>query len=306
MILKGTNRADLELLISRLCAVPISAREFDADDTKLKDYGIDHELSRSLITLGMPSRLIRGKVYFDETDLANVALQLQLASQQMNAMPRWANSILRACDLVDRGGYRVSVVITGSPSGDPNQAVEISYKAGVDKTTSIMARSGDQIARFDHRIRQATVRLDHRVASVIESLVAKMTFWNLPPLVTGDTKFCRETGVVDCTSGAMWIAEELKKCGTVVRVVVGLFLSSPFSFEHTWLDVYQDSQWVSISPVIVKLLTRGGHLDKCRWLPSASLSGVLLPLSYGPDPLISCNGARCRVGYFTELIEQFP
>lgn len=279
-----------ELVASQVRLVPDSHRAFDTPWEHAVRF---HRLSRAcleqLVELGFPHSSDGDGLLFDRYDLRNAALLLGVRSPQRSTYEAMA-AALRAGG-AETPMRRTVVVRAYCPERDRCTGCAFVLDPVVTSAPQLMAIRRPEESRFE-----MDVRLAEAVASPVPTAgqrrlfdeAAKLRFHLLPPGLTADLGFLRETSMADCTLAVRHLVSRGHEIGVPVRPATGLCLSRPFANRHHWLELRDaEGRWWAADPFFIGTLVGWGLLDDTGWPVERSPVGAYWRLELGMDvPLL--------------------
>lgn len=266
--------------IERLRLIPDGERDFSIDlRAAAATFSIDEPLARELAARGLPCGWQEREPRFCLTDLHYVGLRMGRATTHRTAMRLWTSALTDAA-----ARDRVYVEVRCSPYGRPGLDVEVLVPPGRWEAatigpnrlaTSFAVQRPGRWPPFDPRLRELLRE------------VGALDFCLMPGSLYGAADFARETGMADCGSAAVLLAQECVKLGVEARASFGLLLARPYATPHHWTDIRaRDGQWVAADPLLLALLAEHTELDAAGWPPDRSPGSVLVRVAERQVPLV--------------------
>jgi hypothetical protein len=297
------TRDELVRLAGKLRLIPESARTYAvAADRAWDDYQLPPDLLRELRKQGMPAQRAAGGWRYDETDLLNAALHLDIGSRHRKVLAWWIRELARPHG--DTSCYRMDYVL-GCP--EPGHSGPCRYslldpggrRAEVVRTDP--AESAAHSVRF--RLNRRWPPLPEPLRGLIDEIAA-IRFLRLPYPLHRDTGFIQATGVGDCCGVAMLTVSRARAGGMTARLCFGRSLTPPFSSAHHWAEVLVEDVWTPVDPVLIEALLDWGICAPHAWTRYDSLGGVLGRMSGRWQPIALHNGEQTEVRLPTWRIPQ--
>jgi transglutaminase superfamily protein len=266
--------------IERLRLIPKEERGFDIGlRAAAGRFSIEEPLARELAARGLPCAWREREPFFCLTDLHYIGLRIGRAATHRTAMRLWASALTDAAEQDS-----VDVEVRCSPYGRPGLDVEVLVPPGRWEpatigpnrlATSFTVHRPGRWPAFDPRLRDLLRE------------VGALDFCLMPGKLYGNAEFARETGMADCGSAAVLLAEECVKRGVEARPSFGLLLARPYATPHHWTDIRApDGQWVAADPLLLALLAEHTDLDGDAWPPDRSPGSVLIRVAERQVPLV--------------------
>lgn len=284
-----------EAVVSRVSLVPDGHRAFD---TPLEDAARFHRLSRPcmehLVELGLPHSSNADGLLFDRYDLRNAALLLGVRSPQRSTYEAMA-AALRV------GGAegvvaRTVIVRAYCPQRDHCAGCVFVLDPAVTSAPQVVAARRPEASQFEVDIRLTPAAAPPAPTPEQRLLLdeaAGLRFHLLPPGLTADLGFLRETGLADCTLAVRHLVTRGGELGTPVRPATGLCLSRPFANRHHWLELGDaEGRWWPADPFFLRALVDWGLLTDDDWPAHRSPAGAYWRIDLDMDvPLLRHLGA---------------
>jgi hypothetical protein len=276
--------------IERLSLIPDASRSFDIDLKAAEmHFGIDEELSRQLMDLGIAHESYGREARFTEHDLHYVGVRLGTAAPYLDAMRSWAHGLASSRDREARtvSLRYVPYVAAGSPVDVllPDRGV-VSTKTEADRTA----------ARIEASVRCNWPGFDPALSDLLE-YVSRLDFCLLPEPLYADLSFVRRTRLANCASAAGIILDECRRLGAEARMAFGLLLGSPFATPRNWAEIRMGETWVPADPLLLATLRSYAGLDAAEWPATRSPGAVLLRLADERAPIITADGAGVAASF---------
>jgi hypothetical protein len=237
----------------------------EADVTRL--HGLTPAVLSDLLDGGLPHSGTEGGRRYDVMDLDNAGLALRVGPR-WRAMRWWSAALRDRADPDAR--YRVSIAAQCPEPGHPGPcrfALAEPLRAAARPAEPEQVRPGTFAfpLHLDGRPR--------RLPAGWEGLVAAATalrFHLLPTRLSTDLGFGRETGLADCRLATALLADAFE-----VRAVTGMFLATPYSVWHTWLELPTDEGPLAADPFLLSAFHRWDLADPGQWPPDRSPHGLV-------------------------------
>jgi hypothetical protein len=139
----------------------------------------------------------------------------------------------------------------------------------------VVSRSKGAPIAFSLTLRTQVPDLSPDVEKILTDV--ELDFYDLPEALIGNVAFAQRTRLSECVTAAALVAARLSVSGYDVRTRDGLLISVPCSARHTWAELRRDDKWVPVDPLVLRLLTRVGGLDRTRWKISSPFAGMVVP-----------------------------
>ncbi|RIV40309.1 hypothetical protein [Micromonospora radicis] len=284
----------LEAVVRQAGLVPDEHRTFE---TSLEHAAQFHRLPRAcleqLVELGLPhSRRADGPL-FDRYDLRNAALALEVRSPQRSTYEAMA-AALRATGAAATP-RRTVIVRAYCPAREHCTGCSFHLDPAVTSAPQVVATRRPEAARFEMDLELVPAAAPTAPTPAQRRLfdeAARLRFHLLPPGLTADLGFVRETGLADCTLAVRHLVHRGGELGTPVRAATGLCLSRPFANRHHWLELRDaEGRWWPADPFFLHTLVGWGLLGD-DWPAHRSPGGAYWRVDLGLDvPFLRHLGA---------------
>ncbi|MDG4792803.1 hypothetical protein [Micromonospora sp. WMMD1082] len=290
----ATGSTTIEALVRQVSLVPDGHRSFD---TSLEHATRFHRLSRAcleqLVELGLPHSSNAEGLLFDRYDLRNAALALDVRSPQRSTYEAMA-AALRVGG-AETAARRTVIVRAYCPARDRCAGCTFVLDPAVTSAPQVVAARRPEASRFEVDIQLEPAAAPTALTPEQRRLVdeaAGLRFHLLPPGLTTDLGFLRETGLADCTLAVRHLVSRGGELGTPVRAATGLCLSRPFANRHHWLELRDaEGRWWPADPFFLRTLVGWGLLDD-DWPAHRSPAGAYWRVDVGLDvPFLRHLGA---------------
>ncbi|TDB74901.1 hypothetical protein [Micromonospora sp. KC723] len=258
-----------ETVVTRVSLVPDGHRDFDLPLAHATRF---HRLSRAcleqLVELGFPHASDADGLLFDRYDLRNAALLLGVRSPQRATYEAMA-AALRAGG-AEAAVRRTVVVRAYCPDRDGCAGCAFVLDPAVTSAPQAVAVRRPEASRFEVDILLVPAAGEGpEFTSEQRRLLdeaARLRFHLLPPGLTADLGFLRETGLADCTLAVRHLVSRGGELGVSVRPATGLCLSRPFANRHHWLELCDpEGRWWPADPFFLRALVDWGLLAAADW-----------------------------------------
>jgi hypothetical protein len=266
--------------IERLRLIPDAERSFDIDlRAAAATFAIDEPLARELAARGLPCAAREGEPCFCLTDLHYVGLRIGRATTHRTAMRLWTSALTDAA-----ARERTDVEVRCSPYGRPGLDVEVLVPPGRWEAATIGPKR--LATSFAVRRPGRWPAFDPRLGDLLRE-VGALDFCLMPGKLYRDADFARGTGLADCGSAALLLAQECMERGIEARPSFGLLLARPYATPHHWTDIRAaDGRWVAADPLLLALLAEHTELSAADWPPERSPGSVLVRVAERQVPLV--------------------
>ncbi|WKU07209.1 hypothetical protein [Micromonospora sp. HUAS LYJ1] len=289
-----------EAVVGQVRLVPDGHRDFD---TSLEHATRFHRLSRAclerLVEQGLPHSSDATGLLFDRYDLRNVALLLGVRSPQRATYEAMA-AALRA------GGAgaavrRTVVVRAYCPDREHCAGCAFVLDPVVTSAPEVVAVRRPGASRFEVDVLLAAAAATPPPTPEQRRLLdeaAGLRFHLLPPGLTADLGFLRETGLADCTLAVRHLVARAGELGVPARPATGLCLSRPFANRHHWLELRDvEGRWWPADPFFLRTLAGWGLLADGDWPAHRRPVGAYWRVDLDLDvPMLRHRGAGGAAG----------
>ncbi|WP_406120419.1 hypothetical protein OIE52_50785 [Streptomyces canus] len=290
-------------VIEHIRRVPDSFRVFTVtEELTWRFYQLPPSLLEQLLDEGLPVRTGADGLTFDRKDLENLSLALRTSSPQLSGLRLMAAALAAG----ESGTGPVRTVELTARCYDPSHPGDCRFELlpGVRSSPEVMDLQ--TLARNRHRVRlrlrgRPPVRLSFGgMKTDLLDFLPRTRFHHLPADLASDLGFMRETGLADCRLACRYLVARGEECGVLIRPASGLFVSRPFSAVHSWVEVFQDDEWLPADPFFLTALARWGLIDGADWPADRSPTGVCWKVSsLYEEPLVSDRRHRAPVSLLT-------
>lgn len=264
--------------VERVRRVPDKYKFFLCDThTAAVRYSIKGPLLEELLDLGMPHIGRGGQIFFDDLDLANISLDLQLNSTYCATQRFWSRSMKRA--RINANAVYVFKLSCSCPCPGHDGSCRFTIDERIQERIQVKEQSHGVFVIQGSPVSQA-----YEFGSLIEPMVAaalQLKFHLLPTSLTEDTAFLKESQLANCHSATLHLIEVASKHGVVARTAMGLFISLPQSVRHVWLEILVADEWRHADPFFLSTLIRWGIINERDWPLSRSPDLAVFALSSG-------------------------
>ncbi|GGO96024.1 transglutaminase domain-containing protein [Wenjunlia tyrosinilytica] len=291
----GYGEGELRAVLETVFRVPDAHRNYRDGSARAREvYGIDAALLETLLSLGLPHRVMGGELLFERTDLHNISMALRIPSPYFISLQTKARSLKRAAD---RGmleyGLRVSASCPDRGHPGPCEYVpapELEQAATPDGV------SPESPTSFTARVRlpgHFTI-FDGQHAELLR-LVSSWRLHILPKGLSDDLGFAQQTGLSNCVLATRLLLAAAEEHCIEARQAAGLLVSPPFATVHWWLEFRIDGAWLPADPLLLKAFADWRMLDAAEWPQHRSPSGVLMRFHSTPRlavPIVRHHGVE--------------
>jgi transglutaminase superfamily protein len=301
---------DIARVIAKIVKIPDNVRRFEVPaDHAVTQFRVSLELQDELLAAGMPSIRRGGVRYFDNTDLLNVSLHLDIRSRQRKLLGWWARELERPYG--ESATYRVDYLV-GCPQWDHQGACTFNVlRPGSTELSRTEYTSDDRgsEARYSRifTLRRNWPPLPPAVREIIDHGTRGISFMQVQHPIRWDISFIQREKVADCGGIAKILFAEATSRGIPARLAYGVALTPPIAVPHFWSEFLVDDIWVPVDPLFIEAIIEWGILNKDRWNRYESLGGILAGMApWGDIPLVLHNSeaqwdVRFRVFTINEL-----
>jgi hypothetical protein len=281
-------------VVADIRLVPDAHRVFDVDAGNAhRLHGVDAALLAQLTEAGLPHRGSGAGRRYDMLDLVNAGLALRLPAPRILAMRRWPRT-LAARDRAARYRLEVRPECSGAAHAGPcrfTAAPEIAAAAAASGPADVLTVSVTMRP-------PAPAALPAPVVDLLAPC-ARLRYHVLPDGLVDDLGFVTETGLADCRSAARLLARDAGRAGVPHRRSFGLFVSSPYSGPHEWVEFEVDGRWEAADPLLLTSLARWGLVDPQEWPWSRPITHALWRAGPAAVPLAHDHGEAVHASILT-------
>lgn len=287
---------DFRNVLSKISKVRDRFRDFAVPaDRAAVEFQITHKLQEALLLAGMPNRSRGGTIFFDSTDLLNIALHLEIGSPQRKLLAWWTHELSRPYG--EFTSYRMDYV---ARCPQPHHAGECTYRIVEPNSSFVEITSNDPSPQVRHSttltIRRKWPELQPNMLELIDS-VRDIGFLWLPGDLRHDVDFIQQEKVADCVGVAKILNLKAASLGVTARHSAGRALTPPFSSPHSWAEFLVDDIWVPVDPVFIDALLEWELLEKGKWTRHSSIGGILVRIGAACRTSVFHNGQPIRAQY---------
>jgi Transglutaminase-like superfamily len=292
-------------VLSRIATVPDRHRNFLVSVPEaMSGFGLDSDLVRAALDLGLPHRGGEADLRLDRLDLENIGSGLMLASPQRTAVTRWARTLRRV--VRDQNGVYELRISWKCP--DPGHAGVCSYDPAALVSALRISESSDGTAiGIVDPLREAH-DFGPDFAPVVAAAQA-LTFHRIPRALAEDLGYLKETGLADCRLATRHLIAVARSIGMTVRPASGFFLGTPFPARHVWFEVRAGNRWIPADPFFMRILAQWGVIQSEAWALDRSPRNVLWRLvpSVSVDvPLVKHGDRVAPTGVLARWVPHDP
>lgn len=260
--------------VLRTLRVPRDAKSFDVPASEAGGFGVDPGLLERLLAAGLPHRGGPKHPFFDESDLASLALCLRLPTAPRRATQWWGRSLRRPVT-----GRRLSFPMTVTvrcpePGHEGDCAVEPHPLLAAAAAPGSLGVTGPGRIALDVVVDDFAGTAPDEVRSALKPVRA-LVFQVLPPSLREDLDFCRDTGLANCDLATRLAVRYGAEAGLEVRQAYGYFVTPPFVALHTWPEVCHDGSWVPYDPFMLSAMHEWGIPGMDDWPAFRTTSPLL-------------------------------
>jgi len=292
----GPDDAAIGRFLEITALVPSRSRTFTVPLANVPRYfGLSAELVTQMTSLGLPSAVRNGDVYFERSDLVNMSLRLRTGARYRTIRRFWPLA-LSALEGKRRIGYNLSYV-ANCPFPEPHTGCRFRILTPRGQSErSVSAGQSGPIFTSDLWLSCEWPELPAIAREVVDIAEHFELTW-LPPAIHKDTRFMRKHGLANCLGMSRILAAEGRHRGLQARSVFGFLTSPPYGSVHYWAEVRIEGRWIPIDPLMVSTLTNWNILDSAIWTPYHSLGGILCRLGCIRRPLVMHEGKEVAASF---------
>lgn len=283
------EEAQIRWSVEKVCLVPGKYRDFSVDTNDAeRRFAVKAPLLAALLDFGLPHTINAGQLYFNDYDLLNIGLDLRLPNMQwrfMRLWPRFLNSAIQRKDPT----YKFVINFT---CPQPGHAGPCDFKFNPEFGRRIKVEMGGQAFQFHERPISEMYDFGDSIEPIITE-ARRLRFHVLPDEVSYDMKFVRDSGLANCQSASLWLAEVGARHGISARPATGFFISVPYSVRHVWLEIQVGNEWKHADPFFLNVLAQWGVVQPGDWPLSCSPRSAVLHLASDlllDEPLVLHQG----------------
>jgi hypothetical protein len=263
---------DAESLIARLRKIPVSSRSFTLDtEIAERDFGLSRDALEAMAGAGLPYGGTSDDPLFAFVDLHYLGLRLGTAQTYLGVIKLWRRTLERLSR-----APRTAVTVRYVPQlPNVDRAIIGEARMPGGRIHTLALQHNRTAAQLDVQVRATWPHLPTGIRNVLND-VGEIELCLLPTRHQGDCNAARAWGLSDCGTAACLIVDECRRAGYQARVVHGLMISLPFSFEHSWAEVGAGGEWVPVDPLVIVAMQRFGGLGGGRWRRDRPFGAMLL------------------------------
>ncbi|HEY0001747.1 MAG TPA: transglutaminase domain-containing protein [Actinoplanes sp.] len=268
-------------IVERIRLVPDAMRTFSQTSTAAtRTHRIRPELLAHLLDLGLPHRTDGGELSFDEFDLSNVGVALDLPCARRMAMRWWAKALAGMVP-GNRTVYSVDSTASCPSPGHPGPCPFVLEPRVVEamRAGSLREHAPGRYS-FDVELTGRTHHFGAAFAPLVER--AKAMRFHLLPInhpMAFDLGLLAETGLADCRLATKALARLADELRLPVRPAIGYLMAPPYPQAHGWIEFKEEGRWWPADPFLLNALAGWGIVDPGLWPPDRSPEGLLWRLS---------------------------
>jgi hypothetical protein len=292
--------------LEKIHRVPDKYRSFRCDEeAAARQFHISDTLGEALLDLGLPHIRSGGRIMYDELDLVNIGMDLRLPTVNWSATRLWIKSLRTA----QRIGHPVYDFTLKTSCQSPGHAgpCDFRFEPHIEEAFQLK-----EIAPGMLQFRSSPLLDTYDFGGLLSPLIDEvqtLDFHRVPSVLARDIGFLRETRLAHCQSAALYLIEVAAKQGIDAQFCTGLFISTPFTVPHVWLEIRIDDEWKQADPFFLNTLAQWEVVDpddwslsqspRLAWLRLGSPSGIDTPLiRHMNDP------AQLSMAVMTSLVNE--
>lgn len=288
-------------MIARVRAIPNAQRAFGCDEHAARLHsGLSAQALDALVEEGLPSAEVGGERYFELGDLHYVGLRLGSARRYLWAVRRWTTSLKLFAGRTKTGvriAYRPELPVGAGPVW----GAVVLPGGGRRK---VILEPGCVVAEPVTVLHGSWPPLPSAAARIVAEVAASVELYILPNACVGDTQLVRETGLSDCHTSALLIANEWRAAGLDSRVVQGLLVTQPYSIFHSWPEVRVGRAWLAVDPLTLRAMGTFGGLDVAAWPAHSCIGPMVARAGMNLVALIESEAGSVKGTFLTCVVGQ--